>query len=288
MIDVPSFLQKIRSWKRIVLLAPSFPVDFSYPQIIIDLKKIWFSKIVELTYAAKLINIHYHELFQNNPKITQICSNCPTIVQYIKNKYPQYKKNLTSIASPMIIMSRVIKKEFWSETKTIFIGPCFAKKIEAQQTKEVDDVITFKELQEIISYVQKNNLSLLIDTKTEKIDFDSFYNDYTKIYPLTGAVAQTMHYKDILQTEQVIIDDGIKNIDKAIKAMEAKPDTNFLDLLACSGGCIGGPWIISKESTAIKTQKIIAYKDHMKHNQNNPHLGQFAYAEGLEIKNTFI
>jgi iron only hydrogenase large subunit-like protein len=72
-------------------------------------------------------------------------------------------------------------------------------------------------------------------------DFDKFYNDYTKVYPLTGAVAQTMHYKDVLRDEQILIVDEIKNMDEAIKTFETNLDIKFFDPLACPGGCVGGP-----------------------------------------------
>ncbi|HCB51037.1 TPA: hypothetical protein DEP21_00345 [Patescibacteria group bacterium] len=63
------------------------------------------------------------------------------------------------------------------------MGPCFAKKIEAQQTGEIDTALTFQELQEVLNYTKTNNISTT--QQTIDSDFDSFYNDYTKVYPLT-------------------------------------------------------------------------------------------------------
>ncbi|HCB51038.1 TPA: hypothetical protein DEP21_00350 [Patescibacteria group bacterium] len=58
------------------------------------------------------MNIHYHQTIEENEDKTYICSNCPSVVQYIKNKHPNHKDKLMPIASPMIIMSRFIKKQF--------------------------------------------------------------------------------------------------------------------------------------------------------------------------------
>lgn len=277
----------IKKNKPIALLAPSFPIDFEYPEIINILKTLGCSEVVELTYAAKLINNKYHEHFKSNPEQQRICSNCPTIVQYIKNKHPEHKNKLIPIASPMIIMNRFIKKEHGPNTKTLFIWPCFAKKIEAKSTWEVDEAITFKELQEIREYEQSQWIQ--IDTTKNNPDFDNYYNNYTKVYPLTWWVAATLHAKDILSPDQVLVCDWIQETEQAIKTMESNPNIKFIDPLACPWWCIGWPGMISKESTEIKKAKIKEYQKIMKEKTNhNDHIGQLAYAEWLDYKNTFI
>ena len=199
---IKDLINKIKQQKTIALLAPSFPIDFEFPKIINQLKEIGFDKVVELTYAAKLINQKYHKIIKENPENQYICTNCPTVTKYIFTKYPQHKDKLINIASPMVIMSRFIKKEYWDEYKTIFIWPCFAKKIEAKESSDVDEAITFLELNQIFEFYKDNNLQYCKYDKNNKTDswdpdFDKFYNDYTKIYPLTGAVANTIHYKNI-------------------------------------------------------------------------------------------
>jgi len=279
-------LDFIQKNKAIALLAPSFPVDFEYPDIINILKWLWCEKVVELTYAAKLINNQYHEHFKNNPKQARICSNCPTIVQYIKNKFPEHKDKLIPIASPMIIMSRFIKKQYWENTKTLFVWPCLAKKIEAKTTWEVDEAITFKELAELIEYAKTKWIT--IDTQKES-EFNNFHNNSTKIYPLDWAVAQTINRKDILTDDQIIITDGIPQINEAIKKMESDTNIKFLDLLSCPGWCIWWPWVISKEDKETKAQKIRDYQQKMQvKEQNSPKKGKIEYADWLDYKNTFI
>jgi iron only hydrogenase large subunit-like protein len=111
----------IQQNKPVALLAPSFVVDFEYPDSIKKLRALGCSEVVELTFAAKLINNKYHEHFKTPQDHVRICSNCPTVVQYIKNKFPEHKDKLMPIASPMIMMSRFIKKQQGKETKTLFI-----------------------------------------------------------------------------------------------------------------------------------------------------------------------
>jgi len=269
--------------KTVCLLAPSFPVDFEYPEIIINLRKIGFTNVFELTYAAKLINIQYHKIIKENPNKQFIASNCPSVVKYIETRFPEHKDKLMNIISPMVTMGRYAKSKFPNHI-TIFIGPCFEKKQEAIKYKAVDYALTFKELQDIFDYCKENNIYKDIEITKKNQHFDMLYNDYTKIYPLSGAVAQTMHYKEILEKHEVLIADSVLEINNAITEMEGNKNIKFLDFLFCKGGCIGGPGIISKESIEIKKQKIIDYRDKAKNEKIGKHLGKFIDSKEINMK----
>lgn len=286
--DLLNLVKVLQSEKTVCLLAPSFPVDFEFPEVLKNLKQIWFEKVVELTYAAKIINLNYHKLFEENPDKQFICTNCPTIVKLIENKYPQHKDKLINIASPMVIMSRFVKKEFGEEYKTIFVGPCLAKKLEAKESWAVDFAITFKELQEIFDYYEENNLPYkefnFEVTESGDIDFDKFYNDYTKVYPLSGAVAQTMHTKDILKEDQILIVDGILGMEDAMKRFESDTNIKFLDALSCIWWCIWWPGIISKDNVEMKEKKVREYKEYCKKDKIWNKLWKFEFSEWLNVK----
>ena len=293
MEDITTIINTIKNQKTIALLAPSFPVDFEFPQIITQLRQIWFDKVVELTYAAKLINQKYHKLIKENPDNQHICTNCPTVTKYISAKYPQHKNKLVNIWSPMVIMSRIVKQEFWNDYKTVFIGPCLAKKIEAKETGDTDEALTFVELQQIFDHYTSNKIEYCkYDTtnitETGDPDFDKFYNDYTKIYPLTWSVANSMHYKDILNEDQVLIADEISNIDKAIQQMEENKNIKFFDGLACLWGCIWWPWIISKASTKKKEDLIYKYKNYCKKDKIWSKLWKAQQADHIEFQNKLL
>jgi len=285
--DLLNIINCLGKEKCICLLAPSFVVDFKYPDILYDLKGIGFSKIVELTYSAKLISHKYHQIIKESNKKKDnkqiICTNCPTIITLIESKYPAHKNKLSNIASPMVVMGRYLKKEF-PKYKTIFVGPCLAKKQEAQKNKkDIDFAITFIELNQIMNYAKEKKIYKKINKK-EYIDFDKVYNDYTKIYPLSGAVAETMHSKEILSPEQVLVVDGPKNIDWAIKEIEKNKKIRFVDILFCKGGCIGGPGIISKENQQNKEDKIIKYREECKRTPMKEHKGKIKSGLRLNLK----
>lgn len=284
--ELQNIADALRKEKVVGLLAPSFPVDFPYPEIIINLKKIGCEKVVELTYAAKLINMEYENILKQDHNKQYICPNCPTIVMMINAKYPELKEDIINVASPMVVMHRFVKKQYGPEWKTLFIGPCLAKKMEAKQYG-IDYAITFKELQDILDYNEENNIRpeefTFSITEDGTPDFDHFYNDYTKVYPLAGWVADSMHYKGILTKDQILVVDGPAQIDAGIQEFKNNKNIKFLDILACEWWCIGGPWMMSKEPLEVKKQKVLDYKQYCKKDKIWSKLGKFEYAEDLDI-----
>lgn len=236
--------------KYVAMLAPSFVVDFKYPEIISQLKNLGFDKIVELTFGAKMINRDYHKKLENSKKLV-ISSVCPGIVETIKAKHPSYTENLINVDSPMIATAKICKKTY-PKHKTVFFSPCNFKKIEVQKSKHVDYVIDYKELNELL-----RNFKGRRENKGMSALFDKFYNDYTKIYPLSGGLSKTAHLKKILKPNETKILDGIEKVTKFLD----KPDKKikFLDVTFCNGGCIGGPCITSKLPLLLRKKKILNY-----------------------------
>jgi iron only hydrogenase large subunit-like protein len=282
--DLNNIINIIKNNKCVCLLAPSFVIDFKYPKIIYNLREIGFAKVVELTYSAKIISSEYHEIIKKKKHKQRICANCPSVVKFIENKFPQHKSKLVNIASPMVVMGRFCKKEFGDKYKTIFIGPCFTKKIEANENKnDIDFALTFKELQEILFYMKSNNKLIKVPKTKKNLDFDKFYNDYTKIYPIGGAVAKTIHTKKILSKKQIICCETQTEIEKAIIKMENCKNIKFLDILFCKGGCCGGPGIISKEDIKTKIKKVANYREISKEHKIGKNKGLLKYADELKL-----
>jgi iron only hydrogenase large subunit-like protein len=236
--------------KYLAMLAPSFVVDFQYPKIISQLNDLGFEKVVELTFGAKMINRDYHKQLENSKNLI-ISSVCPGIVETIRSRYPKYKKNLISIDSPMSATAKICKKTYPSH-KVVFISPCNFKKIEAQNSTNIDYVICYNELLELF---EKHGISKKRYKK--KDSFDKFYNDYTKIYPLSGGLSKTSHLKNILKEKEAKILDGIGNVEKFLKNPDK--EIRFLDVTFCKGGCIGGPCISSKTPLLMKKRKVLKY-----------------------------
>lgn len=235
--------------KTVALVAPSFVADFSYPQFVWQLKKLGFDKVVELTFGAKMVNREYHKLLKKSKGLV-IASPCPGIVTTVKNNFPKLIGNVAKIDSPMIAMAKICKKYF-PKHKTVFISPCDFKKVEAEGSKFVDFVIDYDQVRGLFSE-KKIRKPLFCRAK-----FDKFYNDYTKVYPLSGGLSKTAHLKGILKEDEVFVVDGINNVIDFFK--NPNPKIKFLDCLFCEGGCIGGPRTNKKLSVDKKHRKVMRY-----------------------------
>ncbi len=265
--------------KYLAMLAPSFLVDFSYPKIILQLKDLGFDKIVELTFGAKMINKDYHKKLEKTKELV-ISSVCPGIVETIKAKFPQYRKNLIQVDSPMMATAKICRKTYPSH-KIVFISPCNFKKIEAQHSKYVDYVIDYRELANLLKgKLNERNRDVFVL-------FDRFYNDYTKIYPLSGGLSKTAHLKNILKNNEAKIIDGINDVSKFLN----HPDKNikFLDVTFCKGGCIGGPCINSKLPLALRKKKVLDYmKVADKESIPKGRKGTTKEAKGISFKSDYV
>lgn len=234
--------------KYLAMLAPSFVVDFEYPVIINQLKELGFDKVVELSFGAKMINREYHKILKNSKSLV-ISSVCPGIVESIKKEYPNFIKNLILVDSPMIAMAKICRKVY-PKHKIVFISPCHFKRIEAENSNYVDFIICYDKLREILKkYKIKNSKKTAL--------FDKFYNDYTKIYPVSGGLTKTAHLKGILNKKQALVIDGISRVLEFLK--KPKKGIKFLDVTFCDGSCIGGPCISSKLELSQKRKKVLDY-----------------------------
>jgi len=270
-----SLIEKALKKENIVaLVAPSFVVNFEYPQFIHQLRDLGFEKVVELTFGAKMINREYHKILEHSKGLA-ISSTCPGIVSVIKEKYPQYVKNLIKVDSPMVAMAKICKKVY-PGYKTCFISPCNYKKVEAENSLYIDYVIDYRQLEMLFN---KNR----IKGDKSHIHFDKFYNDYTKIYPLSEGLTKTAHLKGVLKSSEEKTIDGIAEVMKFLNSPNKK--VKFLDCTFCKGGCIGGPFT-SKLPIFWKKRKVIKYMRKAK-KEDIPagRTGLIEKAKGIKFRN---
>lgn len=253
--DIVRTLELIKDKTKIVaMLAPSFVVDFNYPDIVVKLKQLGFDKVCELTFGARIINRYYHRIIKEHPDQLFISSACPIVALMIKQHYPKYIDNLMPVVSPIGATARIMKKNY-PKHKQVFIAPCPAKKEEAKMYG-VEATITYKELKQLLSYAEENNL--FKEEKPKSHLFDKFYADYTKIYPLSGGLSKTLHAKDILTAKDIIIVEGPIQL-KQLFSKGVPDNVRFLDILFCTGGCIGGPGVATTDPIKERHKKVEDY-----------------------------
>ena len=272
--------------KYICLLAPSFVSEFDYPDIVYRLRMLGFDKVLELTFGAKMTNLTYYTVLKDSldkgEKKTWIASPCPTLVNFIKVKYPHLVDNLVPVHSPMGSMGLICKK-FYPNYKVVFIGPCVTKKLEAQEIKTVDFVMTFKELEELL---KKKNISEKIEDSKYCKSFDKFYNDYTKIYPISGGLSDTLNYRHILKKREILVKEGLNDLIKIFDNFKdgAYKHYKFLDVLNCKGGCINGPGMIGNRSVSKRRKRVLKYRDFAwRYEKDLGRTGGKADAEGIDF-----
>jgi iron only hydrogenase large subunit-like protein len=110
------------------------------------MRRLGFNNVFEVGFGADLVALEYKKLLSDKGDKRYISSDCPAIVNYIRQYHPELVPNLSKIVSPMVAMSRVVRKKLGNDIKIIFTGPCVAKK---EESSEVDAVLTFAELREM-------------------------------------------------------------------------------------------------------------------------------------------
>lgn len=272
--------------KYICLLAPSFVTEFDYPDIVYRLRMLGFDKVLELTFGAKMTNLAYYavlkESIEKKEEKTWISSPCPTLVNFIKVKYPHLVENLVPVHSPMGSMGLICKK-IYPDYKIVFIGPCVTKKLEAKELGTIDYVMTFKELEALL--VSKNIPEKVEDSKYIE-SFDKFYNDYTKIYPVSGGLSNTLNYSNILKKREILVKEGLNDLMKIFDNFKdgKYKHYKFLDFLNCKGGCINGPGMIGKRSVRERRKRVLKYRDYSwKYEKDLGKAGSKSDAKGIDF-----
>ncbi len=283
-------MQLRKDQKYIYLLAPSFVTEYPYPDIVYRLRMLGFEKVMEVTFGAKLTNLTYYSVLkasiEKGEKKTWIASPCPTIVNFVRVKYPELVQNLVPVHSPMSCMGLVCR-EMYPNHKIVFIGPCMTKKMEAQETKAVDEVWTFKELEDTL---KENKISEKVTDPQYSITFDKMYNDYAKIYPVSGGLSATLNYTHILKKNEILVMEGLNNLMPIFESFKngVYKHYKFLDVLNCDGGCINGPAMISKKSIPERRKKVFKYRDFARRYEKDlGRTGVKADAEGINFGRKF-
>ncbi len=239
----------------VAMLAPSFPIVYKFPNIVGKLKRLGFSYVVEVTAGAIHTNSAAIKLLKNNPQARVITSPCASFVRMIRTKYPHLEKYLGFAAdSPMIATARIVKKKY-PGYKPIFIGPCNAKKLEANEDYPELEIlsVTYKQMQTVFDHFQ------LQDDPTDAQATLDLEEAHTRLYPISGGLAQSSAVKDLLADEEIEVVSGWQNCEKALQRFEANNRVRLLDILFCEGGCINGPGIASPLSLAERREKIIQF-----------------------------
>ena len=235
----------------VVSLAPSFVAN--YDGVGIEsmrkaLKALGFFDVEETAIGATIVKTEYERLLAEEKRDIVITSCCHSINLLIQKHFPSALEYLADVMSPMQAHCADIKRRM-PDAKTVFIGPCVAKKDEAEHYEGlVDAVLTFEEL---TNWLKNEGIEL------EK-EVDNTPESRARFFPTTGGVLKTMAER--IPDYTYIAIDGVENCIAALKDIEnGKTHKCFIEMSACVGSCIGGPVMEKYHSTApIKDYMTVA------------------------------
>ena len=255
--------------KVYVSLAPSWAgvYNISKEKMIAVLQKLGFAGVSETALGAQEVSIQTAKILNESEKGLFISSACPVIDDYVRIYKPDFAKHITPIASPALTHCALLKDVLGKDIRVVFIGPCIAKKNEADEHPDLmSAALTFDEL----NYWIKEEF---IDIKNIECDDSCHFipqNSYEgALYPLEGGMNETIKKVGIEKNDVTFISvSSLEDFDKSLQNIYPDKIENkiFVEALGCSGGCINGPCLSSDKSRILIASDIYAnthYRDNV-------------------------
>jgi len=250
-LDAINLLRETNGNSRVyAIIAPSITGQFKKAkigQVVSGLKQLGFYNVVEAALGADIIAHKEAKELVEKEFLTSSC--CPAFVTYIEKNFPDLTKHISHNLSPMAEMAKYIKGVH-PDSKVIFIGPCTAKKAEVKKEnvkQYVDVVLTFEELQALFDSRDINLSSLSNDV----LDNASYFGRiFARSGGLSDAVAEALKEQKVTDFNVSPIPcSGIEECRIALlKASKGVLKANFIEGMACNGGCIGGAACLTHDS----------------------------------------
>lgn len=233
----------------IASVAPSFVANYDgvgIGSLENGLKKLGFAAAEETAIGATIVKKRYEEILKNDKPEVLITSCCHSVNLLIQKHHPAALKYLADVVSPMQAHCLDIKRRH-PNAKTVFIGPCVAKKDEADHYGGiVDAVLTFEEL---TRWFESENIVL-------QQERDSNEASRARLFPTAGGVLKTMVCDQPDYTYMAV--DGVENCIAALEDIEAGGLRNCcIEMNACVGGCIGGPVMEKYHRSTVRDYKAV-------------------------------
>ncbi len=234
----------------VVSLAPSFAANYNGAGIESmreALKQLGFSDVEETAIGATIVKNEYERILREDGRDVVISSCCHSINLLIQKYFPKLLPCLADVLSPMQAHCLDIKKRI-PNARTVFVGPCVAKKDEAQHYEGiVDAVLTFDELTQMLD-----------EAKVEiKADRDSNENSRARFFPTTGGVLKTM--ESGIEGYTYLALDGVESCIAALRDIESGNVHHcFIEMSSCVGSCIGGPVMEKYHRSPVRDYSAIS------------------------------
>ena len=270
--DKSQIFQLIHAMKHgsqvIACVAPAFVSQFgdkvTPAKLRSAMRQIGFSDVVEVAIGADLCTIEEAEDFLKKVPAEQPfmgTSCCPAWSVMAKKLFPEFKDYISMALTPMVITARMVKKQN-PEAKICFIGPCAAKKLEANRKSvrsDVDYVLTFEELQGMFDAREVDPSAVEPDPEGDFTAGSAAGRGFAVGGGVAAAVAQLIGEKEPGKTIPIQYGDGLRECRKMLMLAKAgKYNGYLLEGMGCPGGCVAGAGTIRPVKTA--TNRVAAYQ----------------------------
>ena len=240
-IDIIKKSDNNSKYKVYAIVAPSISSQFSYArlgQVISGLKKLGFFTVIEAALGADMVSMAESRELAEKGFLTSSC--CPAFVSFVEKNFPALVPFISHNLSPMATLAKYLK-ETDPTARVVFIGPCTAKKAEVQLDKVrayIDVAMTFEELQALYDS-REIDITTLDDDVLDNASY--FGRIFARSGGLSDAVAEALKEQNIDFAVKPAVCDGIEACKMALlKKSKNVLDANFIEGMACLGGCIGG------------------------------------------------
>lgn len=259
--------RKLLSDKQTVMvsLAPSYVTEFPgwrAGQVICALKRLGFSGVSETALGAQQVSAQAAALLRENPSRVLASSACPSVVLHFQRHHPEALPLLTGLLSPLLTHCKMLRQHFQEEIGIVFVGPCIAKKFEAEQHPELLDVaLTFEELRRWFKDEKLPVAELVEGAEDRFVPERAAEGSW---YPVDGGMIAGMKSACAVNDASFMAFSGIGAIEKALEGIaDLRPESGlFLELLACEGGCVNGPRTACRNGTAAKRYRVLRQEGH--------------------------
>jgi len=256
--DIDKVISFLGSEQKVaVSIAPSFASFFNeweIKRIPSVLRKLGFSYVSETAVGAYYVAKETAKYALGKAAQAHIATACPAVVGYVERYKPELIKNLVPVASPMVAHGKMLKKKLGRKTPIVFIGPCIAKKAEAQDNPDdIDCVLTFTELFEWFE-TEKINLA-----DFEESDFDEQPLGWARSFPLGGGSLRTASLDTDMLSANIISVSGIEETKDALDSITTNPEFMLIEPLFCEQGCINGPGVQKTDNIYKRRKDVLDY-----------------------------
>lgn len=261
--DLPRAQELLAGKRRVIAsLDPAFAAQFPGvrpAQLVRALRQLGFFAVSETTLGAQLVSANLSRLLRDEPNRLWISPACPSVMDFISMYHPECQPQVAGVLSPLLAHCRMLLAHYGNDIAIVYIGPCIAKKKDAELHPELLDVVlTFEDLEHWLgaSNIRSDQLSQIVEAPEDR--FEPAVAEDGALHAIEGGMAQSIARNPQVVGLQCMAFSGIANVERALLDLPGwTPDHPiFLEMSACAGSCINGPGMTAKTSIARRQYDV--------------------------------